>query len=237
MKALFAVAHPDDEAMCGGLVKKISSDGDGSALVVCFSGAGTPRQEEFMDSCNILGAEGSILTYQELDMQRSIDREALDKLRMIIRKFKPHIVVTHFEQDYNPDHRAVSGLVYTAVEFASHGVPDKGWQTSRLLQFEVNTMIPQPDVMVCIDDEFEYKLKALEMHFSQTGAAHKEGYYTRLVTKVNELRGVQAGCRYAEAYAERKLPVVGNFYCVDRTVRGLDSLLSYPWLPGQEDKR
>ncbi|MBU2561093.1 MAG: PIG-L family deacetylase [Nanoarchaeota archaeon] len=223
MRALVVIAHPDDETLCGGLIRKITAAG-GKVFIVCFSGS-SQRKKEFMDSCHVLGAEGTCLDYMELSLETSLDYDSFISLKNTILKFKPDIIITLSWNDYHPDHRAVSRITMKAAEFASHGTHNSGWLPSRILSFEANTLIPDPDFLVDISKEFDCKMRALKKHSSQLKAEHKKGYYIALTAKRAELRGVQGGCRYAEAYSEVRMPVHGNFYCKDRTIRDVSSLL------------
>jgi LmbE family N-acetylglucosaminyl deacetylase len=223
MRILGIVAHADDEISFAGLLRKATISG-GQGIVVCFTGDDL-RKKEFMESCEILGVKGIFLGYPDLGLYNLDCKQALIQLMSIIREFKPHIIATMSRFDYHPDHKKIVELTADAVEFASHGTPDVGWMTKKVLMFESSNLFPRPDYLINIDEEMEIKLNALSRYASQLESSHKRGYYLAHTDKLAQLRGVMGGCKYAEACMELKLGVHGNFYCESKTINQIESWL------------
>ncbi|MCW4035979.1 MAG: hypothetical protein NWE75_02185, partial [Candidatus Bathyarchaeota archaeon] len=88
------------------------------------------------------------------------------------------------------------------------------------LLMEVNTLIPTPHVIVDVSDAYKKKEEAIGCYASQL-AKFDWGYYQGFNRKKVELRGVQGGCLYAEAFLEEPLTQNGPFFRSKST----DSLL------------
>ncbi|PIN81417.1 hypothetical protein COV13_01200 [Candidatus Woesearchaeota archaeon CG10_big_fil_rev_8_21_14_0_10_32_9] len=226
MNVLAVIAHPDDETCFAGFIKKVTNSG-GKVLIVCYTGR-KQREIELKNSCNVLGAKCILLGFKDLSLKTSLSQEKeIKRLKEIIVKFKPEILITMSSYDYHPDHKVLNELVRLAAEFASHGEVDKAWLVKKILTFEDNNLLPYPDLIIDITDEFSYKLLSLKQHVSQLSSAYKKNYYTDLAIKLAELRGVMGGCKYAEACNEIILPVHGNFYCENRLIKNSEDVISY----------
>ena len=223
MRILGIVAHADDEIIFSGFMKKIIDEG-GEGTVICFTGDEL-RKNEFLNSCKVLGVKGIFLGYPDMGMKDLNFKEEVSKLVTYIRKFKPDVITTMSDLDYHPDHKALIELIRYSVEFASHGVNGQGWFVKKVLMFESTNLFLYPDYLINIDKEIKHKEKAMKKYVSQLAAKHKKNYYLNALRKKAELRGVQAGCKYAEACIEMKFPIHGNFYCEDRTIKFAKEIL------------
>ncbi len=223
IRIMGVIAHADDELSFAGLLTKIVSNG-GEGVILCFTG-NSRRKEEFFKSCSLIGVKGYFLGYPDLGMRDISFKKELVRLVKLIRGFKPHIIATVSEMDYHPDHKAVLELVKDAVEFASHGTRETGWLARRILMFESENLDPNPDHLISIDSELQKKMDILDSYASQVSAPHKKGYYSSQTLKLAELRGIMAGCRYAEACRELKMPIHGRFYCTERRIDNPEDLL------------
>lgn len=223
MNVLGIVPHADDETVFAGSITKFIKEG-GSGTIICLTG-NKQRKKEFMNSCNILGVKGIFLGLKDRGLRDINWKKEVDKLIKLIREIKPHLIFTISKFDYHPDHKKTIELIKEAVEFASHGVKGKAWLVKKVLMFEVSNLFTNPDYLINIDDEINKKINSLKVYVSQLTAKHKEGYYTGVFLKKAELRGLMAGCKYAEACIELKFPIYGNFYCEDRTLKSFKEII------------
>ena len=107
------------------------------------------------------------------------------------------------------------------MEWAAHTTTyDEPCLVERLLLMEVNTLIPSPHVLVDVSEAMDAKRRATKRYTSQL-AKFTWGYYEKFNEKKAELRGVQSGCAYAEAFQEEPLARSGPFY----PVKSVSSLL------------
>jgi LmbE family N-acetylglucosaminyl deacetylase len=109
--------------------------------------------------------------------------------------FKADLVLTHAREDRHQDHRLVSDLTWNTFRegsiVAEYEIPK--WDGDAL----------RPNAYVCLDDEVVLrKLSLLQNHF---GSQHSKHWYDQETFRgALRLRGVEAGCRYAEAFTLRK---------------------------------
>ncbi len=212
VKVLLFCAHPDDEVIgMGGTIRKFSEQGANVRLVHFSPGAegyATPaekaticetRRQETMKVCDVLG----IASYRNLGLLDWSIEVGNDTYRMVIeeiRSFQPDIVFTHCASDYH-DHKNVNQVVnegwfHASLECAMEEHPV--WKDVPLYEFEVIVPQHQPQLIVDVSDTFQYKLKAMECYYSQTGVV---GGSAQMVEGRALMRGQQIGARYGEAFS------------------------------------
>ncbi len=206
---LAVVAHPDDETFgCGGTLALHAETGHqvGVMSLTCSS---EERRRELHGASKILGADEPVI----LDEERlSAENEVIDRISDVIVSKKPKIIITHLPFDYHKEHRQTLEMVREAVEWAAHTTTySEPWRVDRLLLMEVNTLIPTPHIIVDVSEVFDRKMEAMRRYATQL-AKFPEDYYQRFNELKAELRGIQGGCRYAEAFMEEPLTVNSPFY-------------------------
>jgi LmbE family N-acetylglucosaminyl deacetylase len=216
-------AHADDELSFAGTITKIINQ-KGKGVLICLTGD-KKRQKEFINSCKILKCKPILFNYKNRSLASVSEQEISNKLIKIIRGFKPEVILTVSNYDYHPDHKKVIDFINIAVEFASHGNKEEAWLVEKTLCFESSNLFPYPDYLINIDKEFKTKISLIKTYPSQINLKYKKNYYPELIRKKSEMRGVMAGCKYAEACIELKFPIHGNFYCKNRTIKDISKLL------------
>lgn len=210
MEGLLAiVSHPDDETFgCGGTLALHASRED-SVQVICLTNDSVIRSVEFNDACKELGLNKPLLfDGKEITFNKKIIKEISD----IIVSEKPRIIITHVPFDYHLDHKLCYEIVKESIEWAAHTTTyDMPWLIENLLLMEVNTLIPTPQVLVDISNVIEKKQNAMKKYGSQL-AKFDWDYYEKFNIKKAELRGIQANCKYAEAFIEEKITKNSPFY-------------------------
>ncbi|MGQ4911777.1 MAG: PIG-L deacetylase family protein [Candidatus Thorarchaeota archaeon] len=161
---LVVIAHPDDECLgSGGTILKHTQRGL-PVDVHCMTGNET-RNSELTAACDILGVRNLYMSERD---DFAIDMELAKEVVGAILKSRPRIVITHFDGDYNRNHRWCSEIVNEAVEWASHKtVFDDAHRVERIYNMEINTLIPRPNVHVDISETYDAALQALKQHKSQ----------------------------------------------------------------------
>ncbi len=213
---LVVVAHPDDESIgAGGTIRKHVDQGI-PVDVHCMTGNET-RNEEMKNACAILGVRNLFLSERD---DFAIDNSLRNEVVGAILKTRPTIIITHFYGDYNINHQQCAQVVFDAVEWASHvTIFENAHRVQRIYNMEINTMISRPHVYVDITDTYKYGLGALKEHKSQISKA--DSFYEKLYDTKTRLRGVQAKCERAEAFAITLPEHAGPFY----PENNVDSLL------------
>ena len=201
LKVLVVGAHPDDpETGCGGTIARYADEGHDVAVLYLTRGEvglkGKSREEaaeirtnELEKACDILDARP--LFGGQIDGHTEVTGERYARFQEIVKAENPDVVYTHWPIDIHRDHRAASLLTYDA------------WITMgkkfALYYYEVytgiQTQIFRPTDYVDISETEPRKRKATMAHASQDPA---EMY--KLHDLMNQFRGKEFGCRYAEAF-------------------------------------
>ena len=206
---LAIVSHPDDETFgCGGTLALHAMNGFKTG-VLCLTCSPPERRDEISKAAIALGIPEPVV----FDKDRiSLDGDLIRMVSDVIVSGRPRVVVTHLPFDYHREHRLTHELVKEAVEWAAHTTTySEPWLIERLLLMEVNTLIPSPHVLVDVSEVIENKIDAID-HYPSQLEKFPWRYYQTFSLKKAELRGAQAGCRYAEAFQEETLPRNGPFY-------------------------
>jgi len=218
MNILAIGAHPDDlEISCAGTLAKLKKAGH--RVTMCHASTGDKghyvippeelipmRAEEARRAAAVIGCESVSLGLKDGEIYA--DHEATRMLFIeLMRKVRPDIVITHAENDYMPDHAAVSKLVFDAVFLATlpsarTASPHLSKVPSLFYMDNLSGMHFQPTVYVDVSDEFAVKLEMLSKHQSQLVwlKEHDNVDILDFVATLGKLRGIQAGCRYAEGF-------------------------------------
>lgn len=207
---LVVTAHPDDECIgTGGTIRRHVNQG-APVDVLCLTG-NRERNLELSAACKALGVR-KVLTSERDDyaIDWSLERRIVDT----ILESKPEIVITHSSLDYNRSHTECSKIVEDAVEWASHITQfPNAHRVRQILNMEVNSLLPGPNVMVDISEDYDAVVSALRKHKSQMSKANS--FYERFYDARTRLRGVQAGCERAEAFLVVLSRHAGPFYPVN----------------------
>jgi LmbE family N-acetylglucosaminyl deacetylase len=201
LKVIVAGAHPDDpESGCGGTAALYSNLGHEAVLLYLTRGeAGIPgksaqeaaaiRTAEAQKACAILKTRPVFAG--QIDGDTEINRARYADFRKILQAEHPDIVFTHWPIDTHRDHRVISLLVYdTWMESGKkfdlyYFEVDQGFQTQHF----------HPTHYVNIAQTESRKRAACFAHASQ----HPEDFYN-LHDKMNQFRGIECGCKLAEAF-------------------------------------
>ena len=165
MKILAIGAHPDDiEIFMYGFLSVCLKRGDKIYTMIATDGsAGTVfrkknlkliREKEALKGLSKF-SKPKFLGFPDgkLSLHAVISEEIKNELKII----KPDLILTHYKEDYHPDHRALSRNVFNAAGFE---VPILYCDTLMGVNF-------LPDYYVDITDHFENKKKAILAHKNQ----------------------------------------------------------------------
>jgi LmbE family N-acetylglucosaminyl deacetylase len=235
MNVVSIMAHADDEMRCLGTMLKCRTRGDRLFFITLTDGskgfvqnptitrteAAQIRHSEM--SALVAAVGGAYINLKEPDEFLYDTPEVRMKLIEAIRQTRAELVFTHYCEDYNLDHTTVTSLVRHCVMQAC--LPVLPTQSPRLpnspaiFQCEPFGAFHFPaSHYVDISDFHDEKVRLLLSHASQEASmqiAVGSGF-EGLCTRLESMRGEQAGCRYAECF----IPMPG---------RG--SIKPYPVLP------
>ncbi len=219
MSILAVAAHPDDiELLCAGTLAHYAANGHRVCMAVFTSGnmgdahippakLATLREAESRAAAALIGAR---LMWPAIDDEHVFPNPEQRRVMIdLLRESDPDVIFTHSPNDYHPDHRYVSQLVFDS--YFQKGLPHIPQQTRpacRFGQTEIYYMDNlggidfQPAEYVDITETMDTKRRMLRCHESQF-AAMAELAHTDLLELVETLarfRGIAAGCRYAEGF-------------------------------------
>ncbi|MBN9391292.1 MAG: PIG-L family deacetylase [Chloroflexi bacterium] len=229
LRVLAIGAHPDDlEFQIGGTLAKYAERGHQVFMAVTTNGeVGSStlsreeiariRYEEAKSSAETIGAELIWVGYNDeffFDNEES-RRRFID----IIRLAEPDVVLTHWVEDYHPDHFNTGKVVrdariMTAVpNIVTEHVPLK--KIPQLFFYDTVAGINfVPEVYVNVTGTFETKKKMLSCHKSQD-AWLRDIYdmtYIEFMEVQTRFRGLQSGFKYAEGFrALETYPRISNY--------------------------
>lgn len=204
---LAVCAHPDDLEVCAaGMFAKAKKEGLKTGLVIFTRGeAGGYAEQREREAEAKKAAEILKLDYFEMlnfpDAGVYFCKEAVDALIPHLRKCSPKFVLTLLEDDYHPDHTAVSRITRAACFTAGlkkYSDDDTDWHYDALIYFGADNRSNRrrPDIYVDISDVIEIKKNACIRFGNITG-----GY---AVTKM--------GCLTAEIDEQKLLNYFHNIY-------------------------
>ncbi len=217
MRVLAIGAHPDDlEVLVGGTLAKYAQRGDEVIMAVVTDGAAGHteippdelrdiRHEEAANAAKVIGAEFFWLGFPDELLFEDIATRL--KITDMIRAARPDFILTHDPDDYHPDHRAVSRLVFDAsflsqlpnIETAHPYHP----QVQPLYYFDTVAGIGFiPTEYVDISETFHVKQAMYRCHTSQIAWIEDYGGTDSLdlMDALGRARGFQAKARYAEGF-------------------------------------
>jgi LmbE family N-acetylglucosaminyl deacetylase len=201
-KIIIMGAHPDDpETGCGGLMALLAQAGHTVIAAYLTRGeagiAGKSHQEtatirtkEAQMACDILGAKPAFLG--QIDGNCVVISERYADINTFLESEQPDALFTHWPIDTHRDHQVCSILAYDAWFRLGKKIS--------LYYFEVMTGQQSqnfnPTDYANINSVIETKHKACFMHKSQD----IEKWYANDHGKMEQFRGLEFGCDYAEAY-------------------------------------
>jgi N-acetylglucosamine malate deacetylase 1 len=167
MQLIAILAHPDDaEIWAGGTIGKHTQRGDEALIVYMAATEDSMRGEEAQRGAAILGAQVAFVGLA--DGQVRDTPEACARVGTILQQFAPDILVTHWVDDFHPDHATTAAIVQRVLPF----VISRARKAPRLwacdTYFSMGTRSPfTPDVYVDVTVQWPRKLAAIRAHQSQ----------------------------------------------------------------------
>jgi len=216
-RVLAIMAHPDDaDLTCAGTLAKWIKAGRQVHYVVCTCGdKGTKdphmtphrltaiREEEQLAAARKLGIE-AVIFLRHKDGELEATKEFRAEIAMLIRHYKPDIVITHDPwQPYqlHPDHRAVGITVCDAIVAARDHLFLPAQTAIGLEAFEPTELYlwgaAEPDYFEDITETIDLKLEVLAQHQSQVCTIPN---WRERIRQWAVSTGAPHGLAYAEAF-------------------------------------
>ena len=174
------------------------------------------RRKEFIEASEFMGVKPICLDYGD-HPNLVVDDDRVNEIAEIIRKIRPHIILTHWILTLYDDHRetgkavCMKAIPKAADHNALKGSDYEPWQVKAVFLFEpAMGMIDEtrfiPDIYIDISDFYEKKMEALRFFWrSQTDVSEYYGEVARYC-------GLQSRVKYAERFIQFRLRRVFNFF-------------------------
>lgn len=216
-RILVVAAHPDDEVLgCGGTIKKLVSEGYEAYTLILGEGATSrdknrneiKRKTEIAELKKLAQKANRLMGVKQVFFGGIPDNRfdtvpLLDMVKTIEdikKRLRPAIVLTHFRNDLNIDHRIACQAVLTATR------PMPGETVKEIYSFEVLSstewnypVIFSPNVFYDITETIEAKIQAMSMYAPEI----KEFPHPRSLEGIRlnaACRGMNIGLKYAEVF-------------------------------------
>lgn len=208
--------HADDETLgCGGTLLKHKAQGDEIYWLLltgptrnhptCFTDEHIQERAERVN--NVAGMYGcKDLIYLELPTQliHTLDlRDIIQKISVVLKKIKPNIIYTMFNNDVHSDHRVAFDAVYSCTKSFRYPFIEKIYMMETLSETEFSPALPStsfvPNVYVDITPYMDKKLEIMSIYETEV----MQEPYPRSLSSIKALarvRGSRAGVMYAEAF-------------------------------------
>lgn len=191
MKYLFLSPHTDDaELGCGATIARLIEEGH-EVFILAFSFCGKDELvEEYRRSSNALGLKKENILLENFQVRtfnesRQLILDTILKYKDIIN---PDVVFMPSPNDFHQDHKVIHDEGLRAFKHSSIMSYELPWNN---LSF--NTIA----FTVIHIGHLNKKIEALRCYDSQS---HRNYMNADFITSLARVRGVQAGCNYAEAF-------------------------------------
>lgn len=219
MNILAVGAHPDDlEILCAGTLALYARQGHNVFMAAFTCGdmgdlkippeeLARTRKAESEASAAVIGAR---LLWPAITDEHVFPNEAQRRTMIdLLRESDPDVILTHSPEDYHPDHRYVSQLVFDS--YFQKGLPHIPAQTKPPCRFAGTQIFYMdtiagvgfaPSEYVDISSVIETKRQMLRCHQSQFKAISSmtQRDLAQLIEIQSSFRGLAAGCPYAEGF-------------------------------------
>ena len=214
-KILVVAAHPDDETLgAGGTVARYAKAGSDVWVCIVCDGV-TKRHSEVAlqrrcaeEACEVLGAAKVVfcdLPDQRLDGLPLVD--VITPIEACVRELQPDVVLTHFKEDVNQDHR----VVFDATMVATRPSPTQSVRTVMCYETASSTEwaapfqggVFAPNVFIDISTTLDTKVDAMSRYANTHVSEVKEYPHPRSLQAVKiyaQRQGVVVGTEAAESF-------------------------------------
>jgi len=205
-------AHPDDiEFGCSGTLYNHIQGGDTVTMVIMTNTESVDgvtkkilrtkkqNQEETINSSKVLDCIVEFLTFTDLHVPFSFS--SVSQLDNLIRKYNIDTIYTHWAGDANQDHIATFKTTMAAARYVPNVFCYEQIPIPRVSENEMGA-----HYYVDITDSFNKKIEASLCHKSQFKKYGSLGFdVTDNLKTLARFRGIQANCKYAEAFQVIKM--------------------------------
>lgn len=206
MRILTFFAHLDDaEIWAGGTIAK-HVDGGHVVRTIAFSDAESPRVKESKQAHKLLGAELEVVSNLS---PKSDFSEAIVLLKEQIQSFEPEVLITHWQYDSHPEHRAVFEIASNAcVESRiESSYPRRLFSSDTYNSLGINGAFNATHY-IDVSNFWDKKMEAISQFRSEPVDMWKE-----MIRKQNAVFGSRVRVEFAEGFLQ--MPMQGMMSTVE----------------------
>ncbi len=211
-KILIIAAHPDDEMLgCGGTIVKLKEKNDINAIFLTngvsartkSKKAANIRKKECLNLFKKLNlAKPEILNFPDNQLDKVPLLRIIKKIELVIKKLRPNIIFTHYENCLNIDHQITYRATLTACR------PLKTNPVKTILSFEILSSTDwasfekksfQPNFYINITNQINDKIKFLKFYKSEI-KRYPHSRSLKAIEALAKIRGTSSGYNFAEGF-------------------------------------
>jgi LmbE family N-acetylglucosaminyl deacetylase len=163
----------------------------------------TARALEATRGAKLLGAALHNLPYRDRALALASTQGAVEAVAEVIRRERPHIIVTHWDGDSHPDHHATWEITRAAIMVAEAERELEALFWSDTYNGVGANGLFAPDAFVDVAESWNAKLQAIMAHESQSPAQ-----YCEMTIRQCSMHGAMCGVRFAEGF--KRVPFIGK---------------------------
>ena len=147
------------------------------------------REQELKEACEFLDIEYRLLGYRDKTIEFENKEKVAKHIKSILEEIQPSLVITHYpEHGVHPDHNALGEATIEAVRLMDEADRPTVWASAITNDFE--KVLGEPDVVIPVEEQFDFKLEAILKHKSQA-----EGMLKKMQETPDELKDYVAGLK------------------------------------------
>lgn len=124
------------------------------------------REQELKEACEFLDIDYRLLGYRDKTIEFENKSKVAEHIKTILEEIKPTLVITHYpEHGVHPDHNALGEATIKAVSLMNEADRPTVWASAITKDFEKT--LGKPDVVIPVEEQFDFKLEAILKHKSQ----------------------------------------------------------------------
>ncbi|MBO1001566.1 bacillithiol biosynthesis deacetylase BshB2 [Pseudogracilibacillus auburnensis] len=140
------------------------------------------REKELQEACEFLDIDYRLLGYRDKTIEFENKEKVATHVKTILEEIKPTLVITHYpEHGVHPDHNALGEATIEAVRLMDPDDRPTIWASAITKDFE--KVLGEPDVIIPVKDQFDFKLEAILKHKSQA-----EGMLKKMQNMPDEMK-------------------------------------------------
>jgi N-acetylglucosamine malate deacetylase 1 len=212
-KILVVAVHPDDETLgCGGTLLKHKAQGDEIHWMIVtamtaecgFTAEMMVRREREIETVAQMYGFDSVhrLGFPAIRLDEIPMSQLVVAMSNVFQSVQPNQVFLPFRQDVHSDHQHAFSAAYSCTKVFRYPSVRKVMMVETLSETDFAQSAGGgfvPNLFVDMTDQFDRKMEILRVYKSEL-SPHPFPRSAESITALATLRGVAAGCKYAESF-------------------------------------